>query len=160
MACGFRWPSKMKGHEILEVPPPDKVFDGHSVALVGYDDDAGEPGGGVFRFRNSDGPGWGDHGHGTMSYAYAHAYMNDSLWLHYEPPHAEVPTYRFEAENIRSGPGEVREQSADHDGLWPGNVEQGNPTVLRGEKGRFHRTVVSGPRGRPLSPARPGHGRS
>ena len=105
VACGFRWPSKMKGHEILEVPPPDKVFDGHSVALVGYDDDAGKPGGGVFRFRNSDGPGWGDHGHGTMSYAYAHAYMNDSLWLHYEPPHAEVPTYRFEAENIAYWPG-------------------------------------------------------
>ena len=101
VACGFRWPKKMKGHEILAVPPPANVFDGHSVALVGYDDDPQKNGGGVFRFRNSNGPLWGDNGHGTICYAYVLAYLNDALWLKYEPPFSEVPAQRFEAESIR-----------------------------------------------------------
>ena len=101
VAGGFRWPKEMKGHEILDVPPPAKVFDGHSVALVGYDDDPTKKGGGVFWFRNSDGPRWGDDGHGIICYAYVLAYLNDALWLQYEPPHSEVPTQRFEAETMR-----------------------------------------------------------
>ena len=100
VACGFRWPKAMKGHEILDVPLADKIFDGHSVALVGYDDDPNKFGGGVFWFRNSNGPNWGDKGHGAMCYAYARAYLNDALWLQYELPHAEVPAQRFEAETM------------------------------------------------------------
>ena len=82
------------------MPPPDKVFDGHSVALVGYEDDAGKPGGGIFWFRNSYGPRWGADGYGVMSYAYARAYANDALWLQFEAPQAEIPTERFEAETM------------------------------------------------------------
>ena len=100
VACGFRWPKALKGHEILDVPPAGKVFDGHSVALVGYEDNPQMNGGGVFRFRNSDGPRWGDNGYGTMCYAYARAYANDALWLQYESPHSEVPMERFEAEAL------------------------------------------------------------
>jgi hypothetical protein len=51
--------------------------------------------------RNSDGPKWGDNGHGAMCYAYARTYMNDALWLRYEPARSEVPTHRFEAETMR-----------------------------------------------------------
>ena len=38
------------------VPQRDKVFDGHGVALVAYEEDAHKPGGGVFWFRDSNGP--------------------------------------------------------------------------------------------------------
>ncbi len=101
VACGFRWPKTLKGHEILNVPPRNQVEDGHSVALVGYEDDPRSNGGGFFRFRNSAGPRWGENGYGTMCYGYARAYVNDSLFLRYEAPHAETPVERFEAESMR-----------------------------------------------------------
>ena len=100
VACGLRWPKAMKGHELLEVPAPDQVFDGHSIAFVGYEDDAKKPGGGFFRFRNSAGPRWGDGGHGVMSYAYARAFANDALWLQSGPPGSEAPAERLEAESM------------------------------------------------------------
>jgi hypothetical protein len=98
VACGLRWPKALKGHAMLEVPPPAEVFDGHSIALVGYDDDSKKPGGGTFQFRNSFGPGWGAAGYGVMSYAYVRAYANDALWLRLGPPGSELPAERFEAE--------------------------------------------------------------
>ena len=57
--------------------PPEAVFDGHSVMLVGYRDDETQSGGGVFIFRNSS------HGgrDGFMPYSYAREYMNDSVWI-------------------------------------------------------------------------------
>jgi len=63
VACGMRWPKSMKGSEIVAVPPSSQVFDGHSIALVGYNNDPHRPGGGAFYFRNSDGPKWGDGGY-------------------------------------------------------------------------------------------------
>ena len=47
--------------------------------LVGYRDDAREPGGGVFVIRNSSGPLRG----GMLTYEYAKAYMNDAIWIDY-----------------------------------------------------------------------------
>jgi len=73
VACGFRWPKSLHGDAVMDVPPPRDVFDGHSVALVGYADDPARPGGGSFAFRNSNGPGWGERGYGRVSYAYARA---------------------------------------------------------------------------------------
>jgi hypothetical protein len=35
-----------------------------------------------------------------MSFAYAQRYANDALWLEREPPHAEVPVVRYEAEGM------------------------------------------------------------
>ena len=99
VACGLRWPASLKGYEILAVPPPDKVSDGHSIAFVGFEDDPNQNGGGTFTFRNSFGPKWGKHGYGVMSYAYARAYANDALWLHFGAPHSEKPVERFEAES-------------------------------------------------------------
>jgi hypothetical protein len=101
VACGLRWPKDLKGFAILKVPAPSQVFDGHSIMLVGYEDEPSKPGGGMFKFRNSDGPNWGQQGYGLMSYAHVKAYANDALSLHVGPPNSEVPTFRFEGESMR-----------------------------------------------------------
>jgi mono/diheme cytochrome c family protein len=98
VACGLRWPKDLGGSDLLAVPTPDKVVDGHSIVLVGY---GKENGGSVFRFRNSRGPGWGDQGYGRISYAYVRAYANDALWLHFGPAHSEIPLERFHAETLK-----------------------------------------------------------
>jgi hypothetical protein len=75
---GLRWPKQARWEEdVLQLCPPEEVYDGHSVLLVGYTDDKLQPGGGVFRIRNSA----GDGRDGALSYAYAQAYMNDAAWV-------------------------------------------------------------------------------
>jgi hypothetical protein len=75
---GFRWPKKPQWKEgVLQMCPPEEVFDGHSVLLVGYRDEASQPGGGAFLIRNSG----GDGSDGLLPYAYAMAYMNDAAWI-------------------------------------------------------------------------------
>lgn len=64
-----------------DVPMPGWLFDrllgGHAVVLVGYDDAPAR-----FRFRNSWGTGWGDHGHGTLPYDYVtSARLADDFWV-------------------------------------------------------------------------------
>jgi hypothetical protein len=75
---GFRWPKKTEWNDgVLQMAPADGVFDGHSVLLIGYRDDAKLPGGGAFLLRNSQthkDDGW-------MCYEYAKAYLNDALWI-------------------------------------------------------------------------------
>jgi len=100
VACGLRWPKDLKGSELLDVPAANQVSDGHSIAFVGYEDEPAKQGGGVFQFRNSFGPKWGNQGYGTMSYAYAKAYANDVLWLRLGAPDSEIPTVRYEAESM------------------------------------------------------------
>ena len=97
VACGLRWPNKLSGSSIISDNPPGGVSDGHSIAFVGYTDDRTAPGGGAFRFRNSFGPSWGDHGYGTMSYAYVRKYSNDALWLRFGKTGSERPAEHFEA---------------------------------------------------------------
>jgi hypothetical protein len=100
VACGLRWPKSLKSDVLRAVPSPQDVFDGHSIVLVGYNDNPGRNGGGMFVFRNSAGPGWGNMGYGRMSYAYARAYANDALWLKYEPGRPRALLERFEAESM------------------------------------------------------------
>jgi hypothetical protein len=100
VACGLRWPKTLRGSVLREVPPPQAVYDGHSIALVGYADSPTEKGGGMFVFRNSFGGGWGEKGYGRMSYAYVRAYANDALWLEYVRGRSGVPLERFEAESM------------------------------------------------------------
>ncbi len=79
---GLRWPKKPVRwtNDILETPPPEGVFDGHSVLIVGYRDDPAQPGGGLLIFRNSNNEGRD----GYMTYEYARAYMNDAVWIDYK----------------------------------------------------------------------------
>jgi hypothetical protein len=138
VACGFRWPKAMKGHEILAVPPRDKVFDGHSVGLVGYEEDASKPGGGVFWFRNSNGPRWGADGYGIMSFAYARAYANDALWLQFEAPHAEIPLERFEAEAMAVLARDKCSTNRQKMDEWGGRMwSKGEQLFCAAEKGGF-----------------------
>ena len=69
------WLRKTKG--VLEICPRDQVFDGHSLLLVGFKDDANQPGGGLLLIRNSGGASRD----GCITYAYAKAYMNDAAWI-------------------------------------------------------------------------------
>jgi Papain family cysteine protease len=138
VACGFRWPKALKGHEILEVLPVDKVFDGHSVALVGYEDNPQKAGGGIFWFRNSYGPRWGDNGYGAMCYAYARAYANDALWLQYAPPHSEVPVERFEAETLQVLASQKCATNAQKMDAWGGRMwSKGEQLFCAAQKGGF-----------------------
>ena len=93
---------------MLEVPPSSRVFDGHSIVFVGYEDKPKQMGGGVFLFRNSNGPQWGNKGYGTMSYAYARAYANDALWLQLRSRKSQAGTERFERGNALSKRRSVR----------------------------------------------------
>jgi len=78
---GFRWPKQEQWKEnMLQMCPSNAVRDGHSVLLVGYREEAAQPGGGLFLFRNTSGAGRD----GLMSYEYAQAYMNDAVWIDYE----------------------------------------------------------------------------
>ena len=77
---GFRWPKQEAWvSDVLQMCPSNAVRDGHSVLLVGYRDDAAQPGGGVFLFRNTARNGWD----GYMPYTFAQAYMNDAVWVDY-----------------------------------------------------------------------------
>jgi len=75
---GFRWPKEAQWDDaLLRMCPPEEVFDGHSVLLVGYRDDSRVPGGGAFLIRNSG----GDGREGELSYEYVRCYMNDAAWV-------------------------------------------------------------------------------
>jgi hypothetical protein len=77
---GFLWPKDHKvSTRMLKVVPRDQVMDGHSVFIVGYQDDATQPGGGILLYRNTA----GRHRHGKMTYEYALTYMNDAIYVDY-----------------------------------------------------------------------------
>jgi len=79
---GLRWPKQEQWvGGTLQMCPPEAVFDGHSILFVGYRNDPAQPGGGVMIFRNSGGGGQD----GLMAYAYARQYLNDAVWIDYEP---------------------------------------------------------------------------
>ena len=85
---GFRWPKREQWtNGVLQMCPADAVRDGHSVLLVGYREEAEQPGGGVFIFRNTAGDGHD----GLMPYAYAQAYMNDAVWVDFDASQVPKP---------------------------------------------------------------------
>ena len=84
VAVGFQWPRKEEQYRkmingMMYVPPREGVYDGHSIIIVGYRDDASAPGGGYFIFKNSFGKDWEDQGYGKMPYEYAAKYANDGV---------------------------------------------------------------------------------
>ena len=141
------------------MPPPGKVFDGHSIMLTGYTDDAQRPGGGVFLFRNSDGPKWGKDGYGVMSFAYAERYANDALWLERESPRAEVPVVRYEAEGMRVlASRHCSTNPQDMKRLGRPDVEPWPAALLRRPARRLRGTGLCRAEGRPLPAAGAGDG--
>jgi hypothetical protein len=157
VACGLRWPKVLKGGVLREVPGPRAVFDGHSIALVGYTDQPKQNGGGMFLFRNSSGPGWGEKGYGRMSYAYVRAYANDALWLKYVPGPHDRPVERFEAESMavvaRHGCEVSIQDMAEWGGpMWGGGRQlfcraqhEGSVTLALSNRraGRYHLRVLA-----------------
>ena len=138
VACGLRWPKVLKGHKLIEVPPPDGVYDGHSIVLTGYRDDPAKRGDGAFLFRNSQGTRWGDGGYGVMSYAYARAYANDAVWLGLGPPDSEVPVERFEAESLTVLARDRCETSTQDMATWGGPMwSQGTQLFCRAGSGGY-----------------------
>jgi hypothetical protein len=92
------------------------------VLLVGYRDDATQPGGGVFLFRNTARNGRD----GYMPYTFAQAYMNDAVWVDYRSrtnsrASASTPAPRFRdplgALTTRS-PGRNRRVSSNEQPQW------------------------------------------
>ncbi len=84
VAIGFQWPKNnqdIREQGELVVVERENVFDGHSVLIVGYQDDADAPGGGYLIFKNSHGDAFGDKGYGRVPYAYALLYANDAIAL-------------------------------------------------------------------------------
>ena len=87
VAIGFQWPKKEKKYNkmidgMMYVPPREGVFDGHSVLIVGYQDDPKVPGGGYFIFKNSYGKEYGEQGYGKMPYEYVNKYANDGVAIY------------------------------------------------------------------------------
>jgi hypothetical protein len=79
---GFLWPKREEWKDgVLQICPREAVRDGHSVLLVGYREEAGAPGGGLFLIRNSSGPSRD----GYLTFEYILTYMNDALWIGCEP---------------------------------------------------------------------------
>lgn len=138
VACGLRWPKSKKDEELIQPPAPEGVRDGHSILLVGYRDDAKQPGGGVFRFRNSYGAQWGNEGYGLMSYAYVQAYANDAFYLELLPPNGETPIQRFECEELAVGAKEKCEASPQSTEQWGARLWSGARHLLcKTENGGF-----------------------
>ena len=85
VCTGLRWPKKEAWKSgVLQMCPPEDVFDGHSVLVVGYLD---KTSGGVFIIRNSN-----TGRDAFMPYEYACAYMNDALWIDFPTPNTAAPT--------------------------------------------------------------------
>jgi hypothetical protein len=128
LAAAFRWPVKLAfsaGHT-MQVPPPGGVGGIHAVMLVGYQDDASQPGGGVFLLRNSWGPKWGDGGYARLPYAYAAAYGADSLSLRVGP----------EATNRTAG---ALHKAEDLPVVWTADCSAGKQDMARWGKGLWNR---------------------
>lgn len=98
---GLRWPQReVWKSDVLQMCPPEEVFDGHSVLLVGYRDDPEQAGGGVFIFRNTNRGGRD----GFMPYAYAQAYMNDAVWIESKPGADAASRLTAPSDSARHGP--------------------------------------------------------
>jgi C1A family cysteine protease len=59
---------------VVPMPDPGEPYiGGHAICIVGYDDSKKR-----FKFKNSWGSLWGDHGYGYLSYDYVNAYIMDA----------------------------------------------------------------------------------
>jgi hypothetical protein len=78
VCAGMRWPKEVIWDDgVLRMRLPEEVFDGHSVLLIGYQDNPARPGGGLFIARDSA----RDAGDRLLAYEYVMAYTNDAAWI-------------------------------------------------------------------------------
>ena len=78
VCVGMRWPHKARrSHGILLSVADEDVYDGHSVLLVGYQDDETIEGGGYFLVRNTNNPKSNDR----ISYEYVKRFTNDAIFF-------------------------------------------------------------------------------
>lgn len=75
------YPRSEENHKDASKNP---MYDGHSIALVGFHEGQQFPGGGYFIFRNSFGTGFGDDGYGFLSFQYLRDYSNDAIAIEQE----------------------------------------------------------------------------
>ena len=132
VAVGMRWPKHLAffaGSFLLQVPTRTDVFDGHCVALVGYEDRADLPGGGAFLFRNSWGEKWADGGYARMPYGLLSFCINDAVSVRINPPTRPIGAEPmvFEAESLRAqavvGPKPTVQPMSQFGNGWGGNKQ-------------------------------------
>lgn len=76
--CGMRWQKEACfADETMIWVPADRVFDGHSVLLVGYVQDAGFEGGGYFMASDSA----SNRNDFRISFRFVKDYANDACWV-------------------------------------------------------------------------------
>ena len=133
VAVGMRWPNDSSFSSaspfMLKVPPRDKIFDGHCVALVGYVRAPDLPGGGAFMFRNSWGEGWADHGYAWMPFALLRFCINDALsirlWKPLSPAASASLTFQASKMNVENVTGDPpRSQDMRPFGPWWSDGQQ------------------------------------
>ncbi|MCX7801239.1 MAG: hypothetical protein N2109_12970, partial [Fimbriimonadales bacterium] len=75
---GLRWPKKLADEQgEVRWVPPDEVFDGHSVLLIGYEIERAAEGGGRFLALDS-----GSHGPLVrLTFRFVRSYANDAAWI-------------------------------------------------------------------------------
>lgn len=83
VVIGLRWPKQTAEFARTgDIPEGAQEFSfGHAVVVVGYTCPRGDLSKTVFRFRNSYGERWGDHGYGTVSYAYLLENFSNGMFL-------------------------------------------------------------------------------
>lgn len=85
VAVGCRFYYKEDKNGIMVVPscsPDDPIFGGHSIFLVGFQDNDTNGKTGYFILKNSWGPSFGHNGYGYMPYEYARKYGGDTVVIH------------------------------------------------------------------------------
>jgi len=76
--CGLRWAKKPEFvDDVMVWCPPEDVFDGHSVLIVGYVETAGVEGGGYLILSDSASA----RNDFKMSFKFARDYANDACWV-------------------------------------------------------------------------------
>ncbi len=159
VACGLRWPKQLHGSELLEVPPPKKVFDGHSIMLTGYSrrrPAAGRRGIPLPQQRRPE------VGQGRLRRDVVRLCPTVCQRRLVAPaPVARCRSARGALRgrgDARAGPPEVYDQPAGHEGLGRPAVDPWPATLLQGRARRLRGTGLFRAEGRPLPAAGAGHG--
>ena len=132
----------LRATSCLQFPRQGGVFDGgHGIVLVGHADDPKPGDGGMFTFRNSNGPEWGSKkGYGRMSYAYVPCICERrGSWLKFIPGHAEAALGSRVRGRVdgRHRKAPLRREFPEHGGVGRADVGRWPAALLPGRAGQF-----------------------